>query len=67
MTSTKVKVSRELRDRLKQRAEDRHSTIGAYLETLLEDDLRRQRFAELRRQIASRPPDQEYEDELRDW
>ena len=67
MTATTIKVSRDLRDRLKKRAEEERSTLGEYLESLLEADLRRQWFLALRRQMAENPPDEEYYAELREW
>lgn len=67
MTSTTIKVSVELRDRLKAGAAAHGRTIGQHLEKLLEEDARRQRFAELRRAMANCPADEGYHAEAADW
>lgn len=67
MTATTIKVSTELRDRLKQHASAHHRTIGEHLDALLAEEARRERFAELRRKMAETPPDLPYETETEQW
>ena len=67
MTATTIKVSSGLRDRLKAQAHAHGRTLGEHLEALVEDEARRDRFAQVRRSMAQSPPDEEYHDEARDW
>ncbi len=67
MTATTIKVSSDLRDRLKARAEAHGRTIGEHLEVLLAEEARAERFTELRRAMARTPPDAAYARELADW
>lgn len=67
MTATTIKVSTELRDRLKAQAAARHRTLGEHLEALLEEELRRERFRLQRAAMSATPPDDEYTREARDW
>ncbi len=55
MTTT-IKVSEELRDRLKAQAARSGVTLGAHLANLADAAERRQRFETLRAQIASTAP-----------
>lgn len=55
--STTIKVSTELRDRLKSQAAARGRTIGEHLAALADQLEREERFARLRRQIAATAPD----------
>lgn len=67
MTSTTIKVSTQVRDRLKASATAHGRTLGEHLEALLVDEARRERFAVLRSQIVANPPDRRYLDELAEW
>lgn len=58
MTVTTIKVSTELRDRLKEQARAENSTIGAYLEKLLERELRAHRFEQLREAMSKTTPEE---------
>jgi hypothetical protein len=52
---TTIKVSTELRDRLKLQAAEHGRTIGAHLAALADDADRAGRFARLRQQVAATP------------
>lgn len=67
MTATTIKVSTELRDRLKAQAAEHRRTLGEHLEVLLEEEARRERFQQLRAAMAGSPPDIHYINEARDW
>jgi len=60
--TTTIKVSKDLRDRLREEADRDHATLGALLEALLEERARARRFDELREAIATTP-----EAELSTW
>jgi hypothetical protein len=66
---TTIKVSTELRDRLKTQAATHGVTIGEHLAALADAADREDRFARLRRQIAATPSDlrESYLDELGSW
>lgn len=53
MTMTTIKVSTDLRDRLKEQAASEQLTMNSYLEKLLEREERARRFARLREQMAN--------------
>jgi predicted transcriptional regulator len=67
MTATTIKVSSELRDRLKQSAAAHGRTLGEHLEALLAEEARRERFVRLREQMAASPPDERYAADLAEW
>lgn len=67
MTATTIKVSSELRDRLKAQASQHARTIGEHLEPLLAEKARRERFRDLRARMAAAPPDREYVDDSEEW
>ena len=67
MTSTTIKVSSDLRDRLKEAAAAHGRTLGEHLEVLLEHEARAERFARLRQQLAQTPPDERYLAEAAEW
>ncbi len=67
MTATTIKVSTELRDRLRRAAATHGRTLGEHLESLLEQEARAERFGRLRQQIARTPPDDRYAAEAEDW
>lgn len=52
MSTTTIKISSELRDRLKSYASAEHLSMGSYLERLLEREERERRFAQLREEMA---------------
>lgn len=58
MTMTTIKVSTELRDRLKERARAENSTMSSYLEKLLERELRALRFEQVRAAMADTTPEE---------
>lgn len=66
---TTIKVSIELRDRLKAQAAEHGRTIGEHLASLADAADRRERFARLRRQIAATPPElrESYLEESAAW
>lgn len=67
MTATTIKVSRAIRDRLKEQAAAHERTIGEHIEALLDEESRRDRFAMLRAQMAESPVDAEYLQEQAEW
>jgi len=66
---TTIKVSTELRDRLKLQAAEQGRTIGAHLAALADDADRAGRFARLRQQVAATPAALQtgYSDETAAW
>ncbi len=66
---TTIKVSTELRDRLKERARAENSTMSSYLEKLLERELRALRFEEVRTAMADTTPEEwrSYREETEWW
>ncbi|QEO09772.1 toxin-antitoxin system protein [Protaetiibacter larvae] len=66
---TTIKVSTELRDRLKSQASAANLTLGEHLARLAELDDRRRRFEALGFAIRSTPPElmQSYRDESAAW
>ncbi len=68
MTTT-IKVSTEVRDRLKQQASAAHRTLGEHLAHLAELGDRQTRFASLKTAIDSTHPDDEasYRVEIDAW
>lgn len=67
MTVTTIKVSTELRDRLKREAERHGRTMSGEIEALLEDALRRYKFEQLARAMEATPPDEAYLAEAAEW
>jgi len=69
MPATTIKVSTELRDRLKAQAAAEHLTLGEHLERLAELDDRRRRLEALGVAIRETPPEllQSYRDETAAW
>jgi hypothetical protein len=55
MTMTTIKVDADLRDRLNAEARRRGETAGSFVEELFELWLREQRFADVRRAMATTP------------
>lgn len=51
MSHTTIKVTRDLRDRLKRQASAEHRTLGEHLEHLASMAERQQRFARLRDEV----------------
>lgn len=52
MTTTTIKVPRELRDRLKEQAQAEHRTLGEHLAHLVANAEREGRFEHLRQAMA---------------
>lgn len=67
MTSTTIKVSADLRDRLKAQAAQHDRTLGEHLEALLAEEALRERFRAARSAMMASPADAEYSSEMRDW
>ena len=69
MSSTTIKVSRDLRDRLKQQAADENRTLGEHLDFLASLADRRRRFATLRKEIDATPSQlmESYHEETEWW
>lgn len=67
--STTIKVSTELRDRLKAQAAAERLTLGEHLERLAELDDRRRRLEALGFAIRATPPErlESYRDETAAW
>ncbi len=67
--NTTIKVSSEVRDRLKAQASLAHRTLGEHLEHLAELDDRSRRFETLRDAIVRTSPDElsSYAAETREW
>lgn len=65
MSSTTIKVTKDLRDRLNLRAEAKGLTLAGFVERLLESYERRQRMEAFGK--AFRSADTEYWDEFRAW
>lgn len=55
MSSTTIKVSRDLRDLLKRQAADEHRTLGEHLAYLASLADKRRRFEKLRAEIDATP------------
>ncbi|HET7683932.1 MAG TPA: hypothetical protein VFK34_09735 [Marmoricola sp.] len=68
MTTT-IKVSTEVRDRLKRQANAAHRTLGEHLAHLAELGDRAQRFEALRRALDATPTEvlTSYQDEIAAW
>lgn len=68
MTTT-IKVSTDVRDRLKAQASRAHRTLGEHLAHLADLGDRQQRFEALRGAIAATPPEvmADYQAEVRAW
>ena len=68
MTHTTIKVTRDLRDRLKRQASAEHRTLGEHLEHLASLAERQQRFTQLRKEIDATIPEHRasYQEET-DW
>lgn len=68
MTTT-IKVSKELRDRLRAEADRDSSTLGALLEDLLEERERARRFAAMREAMATTSTEDmaSWMDETEEW
>ncbi len=67
MTATTIKVSSELRDRLKAEAARQGHTLAEHLEMLLDQEARRQRLNRPREQMAKNPPDVHYIGDATEW
>jgi predicted transcriptional regulator len=69
MTTTTIKVTRDVRDRLKAQASAAHRTLGEHLAHLAELGDREHRFAVLREAIAATPADalESYQAEVAAW
>ena len=63
MTATTIKISTELRDQINVEARRRGTTAGSVVEALWADWLREQRFAAIRRAMATTPPGADYAEE----
>ncbi len=67
MPFTTIKVSTELRDKLKESANESGRTIAEQISYLVDRDERWRWGEELARQVRENPPDQEYWDEFEIW
>lgn len=69
MTTTTIKVTRDVRDRLKAQASAAHRTLGEHLAHLAELGDREGRFAALRDAIAATPAEarESYDAEVAAW
>jgi predicted transcriptional regulator len=69
MTTTTIKVSKEVRDRLKAQASAAHITLGQHLERLAEAADRGMRFEALRRAIETTSDESlaAWASEAREW
>lgn len=69
MTMTTIKVTRELRDRLKEQAAAAHRTLGEQLEYLIEENSRAADWEAVRRAMAQMTPEDwaDYHDEMAWW
>lgn len=67
MTLTTIKVSTDLRDRLRTAAAARGRTLGEQIEAMLDDSARAERLARLREQLAANPPDEQYLADAAEW
>lgn len=65
MSTTTVKVSTELRDRINREAGARGTTASSFIEMILDDYVRRQRMEAFG--AAIRGADQDYWDEFHEW
>ncbi len=65
MSTTTVKVSTELRDRINSEARARGTTAASFIEIILDDYLRRQRMEAFG--AAIRGADEAYWDEFHQW
>jgi predicted transcriptional regulator len=69
MTATTIKVSTDVRDRLKAQAQAAHRTLGEHLRHLADLGDRAARFEALRAAIAATPPElmESYRREVAEW
>lgn len=69
MTATTIKVSRELRDKLKEQAQAEHRTLGEHLAHLAANADQERRFEQLREAIARTSPEDmaSYREETAWW
>ncbi len=69
MTVTTIKVSTTTRDRLKEHAERAGVPLGVFVDRLLDETDRKERFERLRAQIGGMTPEQRasYERERDEW
>lgn len=67
MTLTTIKLSMELRDRLKRQAADHRRTLGEHLDALATEEERRRRLADLAAAMQAHPVDDQYVIEMRQW
>lgn len=69
MTTTTIKVSAEVRDRLKHQASAAHRTLGEHLAHLAELGERQARFASVREAMEATSPEAlaSYRDETHAW
>lgn len=65
--TTTIKVTPRARDRINERARARGVTPSAFLEILLDEYDRAQRFAAVRAAYAALPPDDDYYTETAEW
>jgi hypothetical protein len=69
MTMTTIKVSRELRDRIKEQAQIEHRTLGEQLEYLVDQNSRDKDFEAMRQSMARMTPEDwaDYREETAWW
>lgn len=67
MTSTTIKVDRELRDLLKKQARAHGRTLGEHLEALAAAESRRERLAAMKAAMVETPPDDDYLADAQRW
>ena len=65
--TTTIKVTPQARDRINARARAQGLTPATYVERLVDEDDRRQRFAAVRAGYAALSPDDDYYAETAEW
>lgn len=67
MSATTIRVTPEVRDRLKTHAKAYGHTLNEHLAALLDDEARVMRFEQLARDLKNSPPDDAYFKEAEEW
>ncbi|WP_237236908.1 hypothetical protein [Rothia nasimurium] len=67
MSATTIRVTQEVRDRLKTHAKAYGHTLNEHLMALLDEEERAMRFEQLARDLKKNPPDASYHREADEW
>lgn len=67
MSATTIRVTQEVRDRLKTHARVYGRTLNEHLIALLDEEERAMRFEQLARDLKNSPPDDSYHRDAEEW